>query len=73
MDCKADYCWDWEQLIPELIRLLTALSETLENWEDGGSEATYTFRAAIIWIFYEIMAAEVKVVLWLKSLAKMES
>jgi len=39
---------------------LTALSETLENWEEGGSEATDTFRAEIIWFFYEIMAAELK-------------
>jgi len=37
---------------------LTALSVTLENWEDGDSKATDTFRAEIIWIFYELMAAE---------------
>ena len=55
MDCKADCCWDWEYLIPELIRLLTALSETLENWEDGDSKTTDTLRVEIIWIFYEIM------------------
>jgi len=52
---------------------LAALSETLENWEDGGRDATDTFRAEIIWIFYEIMAAELKDNLWLKSYAKMES
>jgi len=39
---------------------LAALSETLENWEDEDSNATDTLRAEIIWIFYEIMAAELK-------------
>jgi len=38
---------------------LTDLSETLENWEDGDSKPTDNCRAEIIWIFYEIMAAEV--------------
>jgi len=37
---------------------LTALSETLENWEDGDSKDTDNVRAEIIWIFYEIIAAE---------------
>ena len=37
---------------------MTTLSETLENWEDGGREVTDTFRAEIIWLFYEMMAAE---------------
>jgi len=37
---------------------LTALSETLENWEDGESEATDALREEFIWIFYEMMAAE---------------
>jgi len=46
---------------------LTALSETLANWEDGEIEATDTFRADIIWFFYEIMAAELKDDLWLRS------
>jgi hypothetical protein len=39
---------------------LIALSEALENWKAGGSEATDTLKASIIWIFYESMAAEVK-------------
>jgi len=39
---------------------LIALSETLENWEEGESEATDAFRAEMILIFYEIMAAELK-------------
>ena len=47
--------------------MLTALSETLENWEDGDSKPTDTFRAEIIWIFYEMMATELKDDLWLKS------
>jgi len=34
---------------------LIALSETLENWEDGDSKTTDTLRVEIIWIFYEIM------------------
>jgi len=38
---------------------LTALSETLENCEAGDSKDTDNVRADIIWIFYEIMAAEV--------------
>jgi len=48
MDCKADCCCYLEKFIPELIRLLITLSETLENWEDGDSKATDTLRAEII-------------------------
>jgi len=43
------------------------LSATLENWEDSDSKATDDYRATIIWFFYEIMAAEVKDDLWLRS------
>jgi len=46
---------------------LIALSATLENWEDIESKPTDNFRAEIIWIFYEIMAAELKDDLWLRS------
>ena len=67
MDCKVDCCWVWEQLNPELIRLLIALSATLENSEDSESEATDDFRVEMIWFFYEIVAAEVKDDRWLRS------
>ena len=67
MDCKVDCCWVWEKLNPELIRLLTALSATLENSEDSESEATDDFRVEMIWFFYVTMAAEVKDDRWLRS------
>ena len=46
---------------------MTALSETLENWEEGESETTDTLREEIIEFFYEMIAAELKDDLWLKS------